>query len=182
MDERKIQTEIQVGPPIESKVDYSASREALQSCFEQWLAAVGAGEKDRADVEMVLLGYALDFIDFAKQAAEVTLTFEEDSVPALDQVLGQLHTLSEKGKIPKDYLELLVKKATGFFGVLILKNLGGNWAHSDVGMVVRLSGMNVFVYNHIARCVVSGEEDVCSLYQAFRMMVKRKQEEAKEEI
>lgn len=165
--------EIQVGPPIQAKVDYSGSQEELQAHFDQWLASVEAGETDRADVELVLLGYALDFIDFAKKAAEITLTFEEDSVAALDQVLVQLHTLSEKGKIPQEYLELLVKKATGFFGVLILKNLGGNWAHSDVGMAVRLPGMNVFVYNHVARCVVSGEEELSSLYQAVRVMVKR---------
>lgn len=172
MDERNMQNGIQVGPAIPGKVDYSLSKDGLQEQFRHWMEQVEAGETDRAEVEMVLLGYALDFIDFAKQAAEIALTFEENSVAALDQVLAQLHALSEKGKIPKEYLELLIKKATGFFGVLVLHNLGGSWAHSDAGMVIRLKGMNLFVYDHIARCILNGEEEVSSLYQAVRVMTR----------
>lgn len=54
-------------------------------------------------------------------------------------------------------------------GCLVLKNIGGNWVQSGIGMRIQIKGTNGFVYNRIARRLRSGSEDkVISFYEALK--------------
>lgn len=67
-------------------------------------------------------------------------------------------------------MHYIAKRATGYFGVVTLKNKKGNWVQSDMGMAINFNGTNAFIYNRIARRLLNGaEDDMVSFYQGVKM-------------
>lgn len=163
--------DIKVEEPFISRIDYTLSRQELEDYFDKQMELIKSGQDKQATIELMMLGYALDFIYFAKNVANVELGLGEEDIEMFDRILGAIHKLVKQGKLEQENFNDLAKKATAFFGVLILKNLGGNWAQSNVGMVINLCGANAFVYSRVARRILNGEEDeVVSFYQAVKAM------------
>lgn len=161
--------DIQVGEPFISRIDYTLSEQELEAYFDKQMELVKNGQEELATFELMMLGYAIDFIYFAKNAASAEIEFGEENLNKFDMILGAIHKLVAAGKLEQENFNDLAKKAAAFFGVMILKNIGGNWAQSNAGMVINLCGTNAFVYNRVARRMYNGEEDeVVSFYQAIK--------------
>ena len=160
---------IQVSEPFISQIDYSLSREELADYCDQQMELVKSGQKELATIELMMLGYALDFIDFAHNAVQVDIDFDEENLELFDEILEALHEVSAGGGLTQENFNDIVKKATAFFGVFILKNIGGNWVQTNIGMAINLNETNAFVYNRIARRIINGKEDeVVSFYQVVK--------------
>ena len=160
--------DIQVGEPFISQIDYSLSREELADYCDRQMELINNGQEELATVELMMLGYALDFISFARNFVQEDIDFAEENLERFDAILETLHELLAGGGLTQDNFNDIVKKATGFFGVLILKNLGGNWVQTNVGMAINFNETNAFVYNRIARRIYNGKEDeVISFYHVI---------------
>lgn len=163
--------EIQVGEPMESQIDYSMSEQELEKYVDEQMELISAGQEELATVELMMLGYAFDFIDFAKGAANVEVHFEEEFVGVFDAILEAIHKLVAAGDFSQERFNDIAKKATAFFGVLLIKNVGGNWVQSSVGMALNVRGTNAFLYNRVARRIVNGaEDDIISFYEAVKAL------------
>ena len=161
--------EIQVGEPLSCQIDYSMSEQELEGYFDKQMELISAGQENLANIELAMLGYAFDFIDFSKKAANVEINFSEDNVEVFDAILEAVHKLVAAGNMPQERFNDIAKQATAFFGVLILKNLGGDWVQSNVGMAMNIHGTNAFLYNRVTRRIVNGQEDdVISFYEALK--------------
>ncbi|MBQ9141463.1 MAG: hypothetical protein IJX63_06670 [Lachnospiraceae bacterium] len=161
--------ELQVSEPIPNEADYQLSKEELTAWFDEQYELLQAGKKQGVTMEFAMLGHAMDFVDFAKQATQIELDFEEESLGAFEAILEAIYELFGRRRPSNEEFVDMVKRATGYFGVMILKNIGGNWVQSNIGMGIQIKGTNAFVYNKIARRLSNGREDeVISFYEALK--------------
>lgn len=158
---------IEIGEPIPNSFDYSLTPAELDKQLSEKMAKVRSGEL-KATHEFTMLGYALDFIDFVKSNVDVELGFGEDNLPQYCEILGEIQKSFAQDPPPGDLLNNVIKGATGFFGIMVIKNLGGNWAQSNIGMAVIHNGTSVFVMNRVARFMQSGEDDMGALYNSLK--------------
>lgn len=164
-------TNIQVGEPLSCQIDYSLSEKELGKYFDSQMALVRNGQEELSTVELMMLGYALDFISFAQNAAHVVINFGEESLERFDAVLEAVHVLMQKGGLPENQFYDIVKSATGFFGVFLFKNIGGSWVQTNIGPAVRLKETNAFIYNRVARRIQNGKkDDIISFYNTLKSM------------
>lgn len=160
---------IEIGEPIPNSFDYSLAPSELDKQLSEKMAQVRRGEME-ATHEFTMLGYALDFIDFVKSNVDIELTFDEDELPHYCEILGEIQKSFAQDPPPDDFLTNVIKAATGFFGVMVIKNLGGNWAQSNAGMAVIHNGTSAFVMNRIGRFLQNGEDDMGALYEHLKSL------------
>lgn len=161
--------DIQIGEPLICQIDYSLSDQELADYFDRQMELVRNGQKELATVELMMLGYALDFIYFAKKAVHVDINFDEENLELFDAILEAVHELMVKGGLSENHFYDIVKNATSFFGVFILKNIGGSWVQTNIGTAVQVNETNAFIYNRIARRIQNGkEDDMISFYRTLR--------------
>lgn len=154
---------IEVGEPIPNTFDYSLSPAELDKKLSEAMAKARAGQAVPTH-EYTMLGYALDYIDFVKNNMNLTLDFGEEY---LEDYCGSLEALQKgfaQNPPPADFFSNVLKSATGFFGIMVIKNLGGSWAQSNVGMAVIHNGSTAFVMNRVGRFLQGGEDDLKSFY------------------
>ena len=161
---------IEVGEPIPNSFDYTLTPAELDKQLSEKMALVRRGEL-QATHEFTMLGYALDFIDFAKNSVNVELNFDEDSLEPYCEILGEMQMSFAQEPPPADMMTGIIKGATGFFGVMVIKNLGGNWAQSNIGMAVIRNGTSAFIMNRVGRFLQSGEDDMSALYNYLKTEV-----------
>ena len=161
--------QLQVSEPIPNEADYQLSKEELTAWFDEQYLLFQQGKKQGVTMEFAMLGHAMDFIDFARDAAKVELDFGEESLEDFEVLLDAIcNTFGRQRPSDEDFVDM-VKRATGYFGVMIMKNIGGNWVQSNIGMGIQIKGTNAFVYNRIARRLTNGREDeVISFYEALK--------------
>ncbi len=161
--------ELQVSEPIPNEANYQLSKEELSAWFDEQYELLQAGKKKGVTMEFAMLGHAMDFIDFAENATQIELDFEEESLGAFEAILEAIYQLFQRQKPSDEDFVDMVKRATGYFGAVILRNIGGNWIQSNIGMGIQIKGTNAFVYNRIARRLSNGREDeVLSFYEALK--------------
>ena len=161
--------ELQVSEPIPNEANYQLSKEELSAWFDEQYQLLQAGKKQGVTMEFAMLGHAMDFIDFAENATQIELDFEEESLGAFEAILEAIYQLFQRQKPSDEDFVDMVKRTTGYFGAVILKNIGGNWIQSNIGMGIQIKGTNAFVYNRIARRLSNGREDeVLSFYEALQ--------------
>ncbi len=161
--------ELQVSEPIPNEANYQLSKEELSVWFDEQYELLQEGKKQGVTMEFAMLGHAMDFIDFAERATQIELDFEEESLGAFEAILEAIYQLFQRQKPSDEDFVDMVKRATGYFGAVILKNIGGNWVQSNIGMGIQIKGTNAFVYNRIARRLSNGREDeVLSFYNALK--------------
>lgn len=165
------QFEIKVSPVEISTIDYSKSVRELEEYFDERSRKISAGDKRLLTGEFMQLGYALDFISLIKNNLQIALDFEETSISAYEGALDNISRAIGSGAIPRDAVGDIIKKATGFFSVLVWKNLGGGFISSNIGYGININGTNVFVYNRIGRRLQGDKNaDAITFYEEIKSL------------
>lgn len=158
---------IEIGELIPNSFDYSLTPAELDKQLSEKMAQVRSGEL-KATHEFTMLGYALDFIDFVKSNVDVELNFDEECLSSYCEILGEIQKSYAQDPPPGDLFNSVIKGAAGFFGIMVIKNLGGNWAQSNAGMAVIHNGTSAFVMNRVGRFLQNGEDDLGALYNYLK--------------
>lgn len=163
--------EIEVGEVQQIEIDYSKTPDELIAYFDGEIEKIQKGEREQGNFELVMLGYAIDFLFFVKEATDIVLDFEEAVIPTFDAVLDALYrNYCEQAPTREDF-EDMVKKATGFLCVVIWKNLGCGYFGSNLGIGVQINGTNAFVMNRVGRRLQNGsEDDIVSFYNYLKTL------------
>ena len=158
-NDSKEEINIEVGDPFKCAIDYNKTIEELLKYYDEQSKLISDGNKELANIELMMLGYGLDFIDFAQNVLEVKLTFDIECLEAFEDVLEAVHEIYLEKSIGKDEINSILKQATGYFGIIIIKQFNGNWVSTNIGMAVNINGTNSFINNRIARRIQNGSED-----------------------
>lgn len=159
---------IEIGEPIPNTFDYSLGPAELDKKLSERMAQVRRGEA-AATHELTMLGYTLDLIDIAKNNMDITLDFNEESLPDYYKLLALLQDGFAQDPPTADEFNSYVKGATGFFGIMVIKNIGGNWATSNMGMTIIHNGQSAFVMNRIGRFLQGEKDDLSVFYNYLKM-------------
>lgn len=157
---------IEIGGIIENTFDYSPPPQDLDRQLSARIERVKRGEI-KPTHELSMLGYALDFIDFAQQNMNIAMNFDEENLENFCGILGALKRSFSQNPPPKDFLDGCVKGAVGFFGVMIIKNLGGNWLETNVGISITVNGTAAFISNRIAGFFSVADENENAIAEIF---------------
>lgn len=158
---------IEIGEPIPNTFDYSLTPAELDKKLSESMMKVRTGQAP-ATHEYTMLGYALDYIDFVKNNMNITLDFGEENLADYCKTLTELQKSFAQDPPPADFFNNVLKSATGFFGIMVIRNLGGNWAQSNLGMAVIHNGTNAFVMNRVGRFLQGGEDDLGTFYDHLK--------------
>lgn len=158
---------IEVGEPIPNTFDYSLTPAELDKKLSEAMTKVRAGQAVPTN-EHAMLGYALDYIDFVKNNMNIALNFGEESLADYCGTLEALQKSFAQNPPPADFFNNVLKSATGFFGIMVIKNLGGSWAQSNLGMTVIHNGTTAFVMNRVGRFLQGGEDDLKTFYDHLK--------------
>lgn len=162
------QFDIQVGDVEESVIDYSKNLSELIAFFDDKAEKINSGE-EKGNIEIMLLGYAIDFIMWTKGATDIVLDFDEAVIPTFEAILDAIHRQYLEQAPTGEEFDSMMKKATGFLCVVIAKNISCGFISSNLGYGVNIKGNNVFVMNRIGRRLQSGKEaEVVSFYQMVK--------------
>lgn len=148
-------------------LQYDVSTETLAEMYNMHISQYELTGNIGFDV--VMLGNAFDFLDFAQEALEIELEFEEKDIPTFEEILGMLHEWVEESGMEQDTFNLYARCATAYFGVLILKYIGGNWVDTQQGVAIRKDEKDAFVYHQVAQRIAYGQEfDVVKYYEKLK--------------
>lgn len=163
--------EINIGETQQPEIDYSQTPDELIAYFDSEVEKINKGEIKQAGMELVMLGYAIDFVFFAKEATGLVLDFEEAVIPTFDAILDAIHrNFANEAPTEEEFNDTL-KKATGFLCVVMWKNLKCGYAGSNLGIAVTLNGTNAFVMNRVGRRLQNGsEDDIISFYDYVKSL------------
>ena len=163
---------IEIGGIIENTFDYSlppAELDKLLSSRMKFKKSVyGLRNDDVLYLEYVMLGYALDFIDFVGNNFNIEINFDEENLAQYCGIMSALQRSFAEEPPSADFFDSLLKGATGFFGIMVIKNLGGNWAPSNIGMAVIHNGTSAFVMNRVGRYLQGGGDEMSALYNVLK--------------
>lgn len=162
---------VEIGEPFKSIIDYSKSDEELLDYYNDMEKLIKQGNEDSATIELMMLGYGLDFIDFVKEIFDKEIKFSEDYLEDFELILRKIHGLALSGafKNNSEDFENILKQATGYFGIIIIKKYHGDWVSSNLGMSIKINETTAFVYNRIGRKIANGEEDsIVDFYKALQ--------------
>ncbi|NFH81644.1 hypothetical protein FDA09_15395 [Clostridium botulinum] len=164
----KKELNVEIGEIKESLVDYSKSIEELTMYYDEQLELIKQERNELSTLELMMLGYAIDFIEWIKEVFKIELTLGEESLSEFDRILEDVHQMYMKNGLREEVLNDLLKKCSGYFGLVILSNYKGNWVDSNLGPVIQINGVNAFVYNCIKRRIQSNEDsDIIAFYYAL---------------
>lgn len=161
---------IQIGPIEETKIDYTVSVQQLIDFFDEEAERIEKGEK-AGTLEFMMLGYAIDFLVWAKNATGIVLDFEEEVIPTFDAILKAIHKkFLEQAPTQEEFQDLL-KKATGFLCVVICKHSNCGYFNSNLGIGISKNKNNIFVMNRVGRRL-QGQEDseIISFYEQMKSL------------
>ncbi|WP_252222910.1 MULTISPECIES: hypothetical protein [unclassified Clostridium] len=165
---RKKEMNIEIGEIKESLVDYSKSIKELTIYYDEQLEIIKQERNDLATLELMMLGYGIDFIEWIKDVFKIELTLGEESLSEFDIILEDIHQMYIKNGLREEVLNDLLKKCSGYFGIVILSNYKGNWVDSNLGPAIQANGVNAFVYNCIRKRIQSNEDsDIIAFYYAL---------------
>ena len=163
---------IEIGEAIENTFDYSLTPKELDKQLSERMEKVKSGEI-KPTHELSMLGYALDFIDFAQQTVNVEMNFEEDDLAALCEILGAIKESFTQQPPTNEIMASYIKAVTGFFGVMIIKNLKGNWVETSAGISVTVNGTTAFISNRISGIFSGADTDENTLIEIYDQLKKQ---------
>ncbi len=159
---------IEVGAAEEVLIDYSKSVDELIQFFDEKSEKINSG-LETANIEFMMLGYAIDFIMWTKAATGIVLDFEEAVIPAFESILAAIHKRFSEQQPTREEFDSMMKKAAGFLCIVIAKNIPCSFISSNLGVGVKINGNHVFVMNRIGRRLQNGAEDeVVSFYEQLK--------------
>lgn len=161
---------LEIGEPIPSEFDYSLSPSELDSLLSEQMGLFRQGKRSMPTHEFSMLGYALDFIDFAKNRCNQEIDFDERCLPVFLGILNALHKMFAENPPTGEFFNTTIKQAGGYFGVVIIKNIGGQWVNTNMGMGIAHKGENALIMNSIGRFLQTGEDNVMAVYNHLKAM------------
>lgn len=140
----------------EKTINYSADIAQLEKYYQKQYELIKNGNTDLATLELVMLGNALDFINYADKSFGIKLTGSEKSISSLDEILDALNRGISWENLFEPSDDCLAKKACGYLGLIIIANIGGKWTDTENGAAVNVNGRMAYVYDFIAKRLQSG--------------------------
>lgn len=159
---------LEIGESIPCEFDYSLSAEELDRCLSEQMELFKQGKRSVPTHEFSMLGYALDFIDFAKNRCNQEIDFDERCLPVFLGILNALHKMFTENPPPDEFFRTMVKQATGYFGIVIIKNIGGQWVNTNMGLGISIGGTAALIMNPIGRFLQTGEDTVMAVYEHLK--------------
>ncbi|MBD5113523.1 MAG: hypothetical protein HDT42_13475 [Ruminococcaceae bacterium] len=159
---------LEIGEPIPSEFDYSLSPAELDRCLSEQMELFKQGKRSVPTHEFSMLGYALDFIDFAKNRCNQEIDFDERCLPVFLGILNALRKMFAENPPPDEFFKTTVKQATGYFGIVIIKNIGGQWVNTNMGMGIAYKGENALIMNPIGRFLQTGDDTIMAVYEHLK--------------
>lgn len=152
-------------------INYSADINKLEEYYQKQYELIKKGNTDLATLELVMLGNALDFINYADKSFGIKLTTDEKSISLLDEVLDALNRGISWENLFEPNDDCLAKKASGYLGVVIIANIGGEWADTENGVAVNVHGKLAYVYDFIVKRLESGtQSDTKEYYKSIKIV------------
>lgn len=149
---------------------YQADISTLEHYYQKQFEMIRKGNTDLVSLELVMLGNALDFMNFVKSSFGITLDGNEKSVLAFEEVLDAL----SRGIINKNLFDKqtgIAKNAGAYLGFLIIANIGGKWVDTNEGKAVVVSGREVYVMDFINKRLQNGSElNAAEYFKAVRTL------------
>ena len=164
--------QVHASAPEQSIFDYNKSIMELEEFYDHEMEQVRNGNSKLLTGELMQLGYALDFITLVNNNLMTMLDFTDNSILLFENVLDRISQLITNGTIAKEDVTDIIKKATGFFSVLVWKNIGGGFINSNLGYGINVNNTNVFVFNRVGRRILGDKEaDMISFYQDIKNLL-----------
>ncbi len=148
-------------------VNYSADIPTLEKYYREQYELIKKGSDDLATLELVMLGNALDFINFAKRSFGITLGSEEKYITLYDEIADAL----SRGIITDNIYDNIAKTAGAYLGFLIIANIGGDWIDTESGPAVEIHGREIYVADFAERRLMSGSDlNAVEYYNAIKTL------------
>ncbi len=149
---------------------YSSDIAALEEHYKKQSELVRKGNAELATLELMMLGCALDFINYVHGAFGIELDGSEKSVAAFEEVAdGLSRGAAGTGLFDKE--NSIARKAGAYFGFLIIANIGGSWIDTENGIAVLVEGREVYVLDFAEKRLESGSGlDAKEYYRTVRSL------------
>lgn len=139
-------------------INYSANISQLEEYYQKQYELIKNGNTDLATLELVMLGNALDFVHYTDKSFGIKLTSGESSISSLDEVLDALNRGISWENLFEPSDDCLAKKASGYLGLVIITNIGGEWTDTENGVAVNVNGRMAYVHDFIVKRLQSGTQ------------------------
>lgn len=139
-------------------INYLSDISELEKYYEKQYEFIKEGNTDLATLELVMLGNALDFINYADKSFGIKLTGDEKSVSEFDELLDALNRGISQENLFKKGNNNIVTQATGYLGFIIIANIGGEWLDTENGTAVNVNGRTAYIYDFIVKRLQSGSQ------------------------
>lgn len=149
---------------------YHSNIPTLEKYYQKQYELIRKGNTDLATLELVMLGNTLDFISFVRKSFGMSLSADEKSITAYDEVMDALNRgIINANLFDKD--NNIAKKAGAYLGFMIIANVGGNWVDTENGAAVLIRGREVYVLDFAQKRLESGTElNAADYYNAVRTL------------
>ncbi len=132
-------------------------------------------------VQLMYLGKALGFIDYAREQFNLAFLFNEEELPLLDDLLESLRNAHQQGQVSDDQLKIFIESIGSYLGYMMVIHQNGQWCIPDAplsndGIVWLNNGKTaVLVIQKVEKRVMNGEEDsIVLFYYHFADETKKK--------
>lgn len=151
--------EIEIGKPEVMEFDYSLSALELEEFAGEKYSLIKKGRKELATREFSMLYDAFCYLDYCRSVLGIQLDMTEECLESLEESLDKIHEKMEEGGMKEEEFKQLINMATAYLGVTVIKNIGGAWVSTNLGIAVMVGEHTVFVNNRMARRMINGKED-----------------------
>ena len=152
---------------------YNSEIPVLEHYYQEQYNLIRKGDTELVTYELVMLGNALDFIDFVKRSFGMTLDGKERSVELYEEVMDAL----SRGIINENLFDKKhnsAKKAGAYLGFLIIAAIGGEWIDTSSDGAIIIDGREVYVCDFAANRLMTGSElNAVDYYKKVRTLRKR---------
>ncbi len=136
---------------------YNSDIPVLENYYQKQYNLIRGGDTELVTYELVMLGNALDFIDFVKRSFGINLDSKEKSVELYEEVMDAL----SRGIIKENLFDKnhdIAKKSGAYLGFLIIAGVGGEWMDTSDGGAVLIDGREIYVCDFAINRLMSGSE------------------------
>lgn len=178
MDEKKNERqdnlgEIQLGEAIPNEFDYDLELGELDKQLTEKYEHLNREKEGAVTPEWIMLGCALDLVDFAKENLDIALDFSEESLEKLCTVVSMMKESYAEEAPTDDIFATWVNMTAGLFGCIIIKNLGGNWIESNAGMSVIVNGTAAFITNQLVGAISGANPNENAISEMYDYLKKQ---------
>mgnify|MGYP001769586736 CR=1 FL=1 len=137
----------------------------------------------KATVNDMMVAYAEDAVDFARNNFNLSLDYSDSSIELVESIASQLYDTIPRGIISRllrsgpsaDEIDQVCKMLGGYIGETIRRRCGGQWGFNETvlpsGLVVELTigEVRIFPPAKVSKRLQNGSED--NLYTYYRVII-----------